>query len=515
MTKAVSQSCLTSLWNQDAFRKAKSDTLDNLTNRYSQRFTRLVIAIALGSAAYWAFADSTRAVKAFTSVLIVACPCALALAAPFALGTAVRLLGCRKIFLKNAQVVETVARVDAVVFDKTGTLTAAGVGSVTWDGTPLEEAEERWLYSMTRHSTHPLAARIGEAITCEHFPEPVRSFLETAGSGMEGSVVGNEIWMGSARWLEQRGGMRGGRLEESLRSLSGPPSPQPSPPGKGARCSSPETFESISAFNSVEDADKSVPSLSALVALPLLGGEGWGEGECSSNYPQTDHSPTGSAVHVAINGQYRGCFHLASAMRPEADRLIGQLARDYELALLSGDNAKERERLAGVFGPNAPLHFNQSPLDKLGFIRELQQRGRTVMMVGDGLNDAGALQQSDVGVAVVESVSAFSPASDVIAASSTVPRLGGVLRFARDTVRVVRAAFVVSAAYNVIGIAIAASGRLSPVVCAVLMPLSSITVVAFACGATTWAARRVADGKTFAKDVEPPLPQLDYERRPA
>jgi Cu+-exporting ATPase len=115
----------------------------------------------------------------------------------------------------------------------------------------------------------------------------------------------------------------------------------------------------------------------------------------------------------------------------------------------------------------------------------------------------------------VENVSSFSPASDVIAASSTVPRLGGVLRFAKDTVRVVRAAFLVSAAYNVIGIAIAASGRLSPVVCAVLMPLSSITVVAFACSATTWVSWRGGQGKTFAKDVEPRLPHLDYERGPA
>jgi Cu+-exporting ATPase len=134
------------------------------------------------------------------------------------------------------------------------------------------------------------------------------------------------------------------------------------------------------------------------------------------------------------------------------------------------------------------------------------------MMVGDGLNDAGALQQSDVGVAVVENVSAFSPASDVIAASSTVPSLGAVLQFSKDTVRVVRAAFLVSAAYNVIGVAIAASGRLSPIVCAVLMPLSSITVVAFACGATTWALRRGKHGKSFAKDVESKVSHLNYER---
>ena len=100
--------------------------------------------------------------------------------------------------------------------------------------------------------------------------------------------------------------------------------------------------------------------------------------------------------------------------RPE--ELLRGLGGRYELALLSGDNEQERERFRSLFGGDAELHFNQSPLDKLGFIRRLQESGQTVMMVGDGLNDAGALKQSDVGVAVVEKVGAFSPASDVILA---------------------------------------------------------------------------------------------------
>jgi Cu+-exporting ATPase len=418
MVKAVSQSYLTSLWNQDAFQKEKRHDLNRLTNTYSQRFTKIVIALAIGAAAYWAWANPAMSLKAFTSVLIVACPCALALAAPFALGTAQRVLARNGVFLKNPFILETLAEVDAVVFDKTGTLTAVGVGNVVWRGVALAEAEERWLFSMTRHSTHPLAVRIGEAIKRDHFPDNVRSFLETAGCGMEGSVAGNEIWMGAAVWLESR---------------------------------------------LVSVVENSAPA-------------------------------AGSVVHVAINGKYRGGFVLANTLRSRAEEVVEILARDSEVALLSGDNEREREKFATIFGRAAELRFNQSPQSKLAFIRERQASGRTVMMVGDGLNDAGALKQADVGVAVVENVSAFSPASDVILSAAMVSRLDEVRAFARRSVRVVQAAFLISAGYNLIGVGIAASGRLEPVVCAVLMPVSSVSVVVFACLATKWAGRKLSRG---------------------
>ncbi len=421
MVKPVSQGYLTSLWNQDAFHKPRGASLDTLTNRYSQRFTKIIIVIAIGAAVFWWFRDPRRAVKAFTSVLIVACPCALALAAPFALGTAQRVLARRQVFLKNPQVLETLTQVDTVVFDKTGTLTAAGAGAIVFHGAPLTEAEEGWLYSVTRHSTHPYAVRIGADIARQHFPEPVRSFLETAGGGMEGSVSGREIWMGSAAWLASRGGQLGTAGD---RQADG----------------------------------------------PALGG---------------------SVVHVAIDGVYRGYYELASALRPQTAQLLDALARNYELALLSGDNAKQCARFTPWFGESTHLRFNQSPLTKLGFIQELQQSGRTVLMVGDGLNDAGALRQSDVGIAVVENINAFSPASDVILAAPMVVRLADVLRFSQASVGVVQAAFLISTVYNLVGISIAASGNLSPVVCAILMPLSSVTVVAFACGMTSWWGRRL------------------------
>jgi len=170
--------------------------------------------------------------------------------------------------------------------------------------------------------------------------------------------------------------------------------------------------------------------------------------------------------------------------------MLEELAGSCELALLSGDNEREREQFQTLLGPGAPLHFNQSPLEKLEFISALQKQGRTVLMVGDGLNDAGALKQSDAGIAVVEKIGVFSPASDVILEANCVAQLHQLLALSRKSAKVVRLSFAVSAIYNLVGVSIAAWGILSPLICAVLMPLSSVTVVLFACGAAHRAVKR-------------------------
>lgn len=416
MVKDVSQSQLSSLWNQEAFRKEKGKVFDTLTNRYSEQFGRLVIAVAVCSAIFWWFREPGVSFRAFTAVLIVACPCALALAAPFALGTAQRILTRRGVFLKNAQVVETLAQVKTVVFDKTGTLTTIESASPVFEGRALVSEEERWVASLARHSTHPYAAQIFNGIADAGIHCAVHSFIENPGAGIEGMIEGRVVWMGSAAWLTSRG--------------------------------------------------ITVPRVKA----PAQGGE----------------------VHLAVDHEYRGRYLLAGSLRPEIECLARKLSGEYELALISGDNDREQPQMRELFGKSAPLLFNQSPLDKLNFIEQCQLHGKVVMMVGDGLNDAGALQQSDAGVAVVENINAFSPASDVIMTATAVPQLNDVLRFAKDATRVVRVSFLISALYNIVGLGIAARGLLSPVVCAILMPLSSVTVMTFACGMTACAGRRMA-----------------------
>jgi Cu+-exporting ATPase len=217
-----------------------------------------------------------------------------------------------------------------------------------------------------------------------------------------------------------------------------------------------------------------------------LGSREWLE-SCGIEVPNFE-LPPGSVSYLVIDERLPGAFVLTNALRPRTEQLFTELSRDYELALLSGDNSKERARFSGLLGDNNRLHFHQSPADKLGFVRRLKESGKTVMMVGDGLNDAGALKQSDVGVAVVEKIGVFSPASDVILEAGQVPQLHRLLHFARSSTRVVRLSFGISALYNLVGISIASAGILSPLICAVLMPLSSISVVLFACSATSRAA---------------------------
>ena len=170
---------------------------------------------------------------------------------------------------------------------------------------------------------------------------------------------------------------------------------------------------------------------------------------------------------------------LAGQYREGVGTLVRELRKHYKIVLLSGDSDREKEKLTRLFGDQIPLHFNQTPAGKLAFIAALQQKGEPVLMVGDGLNDAGALKQADVGVALTDDTSAFSPACDVILDGSRLQWLDRFLRFARSSRTVVLVAYAISVLYNVVGLSFAVRGALSPVIAAVLMPASSITVVAF------------------------------------
>jgi len=410
LVKDVSQSYLTSLWNNEAFRKPREQERHNLTNKAGHWFTVAVVGIAVATALYWWATDPAQMARTFCAVLIVACPCALALAAPFTFSTAQRHLGKAGLFLRSPAVVEAMGKTDEIVFDKTGTLTSGPTGTAVFEGQPLSEIEATWIAALARHSSHPasraIAVLLGGRRDQRDTELLVEQFQEISGSGIRGRIAGREIALGSASWI-----------------------------GSAA--------------------------------------------------------PDGHGTWIKIDAQIRGRFLIGQHERPGLGALIDAIRKHgWRIALLSGDRPTAAARFRELFGDRADLRFEQSPHDKLNYIRQKQGEGRRLLMIGDGLNDAGALRQSDVGIAVSDDVTLFSPACDAILAGNVFARIPAFLRYSRASLVILKAAFCLSIIYNITGIAFAASGMLSPLVSAILMPLSSFTVISFSLFAATWAAKR-------------------------
>jgi Cu+-exporting ATPase len=408
--KEVSQSYLTQLWNNDSFSKFSESAFTNFSNAVSKYFTVIVLLIASVSALIWLQFDSGTALNVFTAVLIVACPCALALSTPFTLGNAMRILGKNKLYLKNSAVIEKISKINSIVFDKTGTITQPGKSDLIYHGSVLTPLQQKSIKSLVRNSTHPLSKKIFDSLGAEEF-FPVTAYNEATGKGIEGIVYGSHIKVGSSEFV--------GELKN-------------------------------------DGAD---------------------------NFLRTE-------IYVSVNSEILGCFTLSNSYREGMGEMIKQIENIYKVSLLSGDNPAEKDNLKKYFNHESDLFFNQSPEDKLNFIKHLQSKKEKVMMIGDGLNDAGALSQSDVGISVTEDISNFTPASDAITDAGVLKKLPVFLKYARDSVNVIYINFGISFLYNVIGLSFAVQGLLSPLIAAVLMPLSSITVVTFATLATNFIAKR-------------------------
>ncbi len=406
--KSVEQSYLTQLWSNDVFKKDKSLAFNNITNTISKNFTIGILLIAVVATTFWLVVDSSKAINVFTSVLIIACPCALALAAPFTFGNVLRILGNKKFYLKNASVIEQLAKIDTLIFDKTGTITAHKETTVNYDGLQLSEDETSLLKSTLRGSNHPLSRSL-YALLDAHDIVTLDDFEEHLGKGIQANYKNNTIKVGSAAFVGHA----------------------------------------------------------------------------------TDAATLNTAVHISANNQYKGKFTFYNAYRKGLSHLFNVLKKDYDLVILSGDNEGEKENLTKLLPTKTKLLFNQKPEDKLEYIKYHQSEGAHVMMIGDGLNDAGALAQSNVGIAISENVNVFSPACDAILDASKFNHLGDFINMSKWALKIIKWSFVLSFIYNSIGLYFAVTGQLSPVVAAILMPLSSISVVAFTTVATNIVGRKI------------------------
>lgn len=408
--KEVSQSYLTQLWNNDTFNKKSASQFTNFSNTVSKYFTIVVLLVATIAAAFWYQASTSIAINVFTSVLIVACPCALALSTPFTLGNAMRIFGRNRFYLKNSSVVEKLAKINSIVFDKTGTITESGKSDIIYSGKVLNQTEQKCIKSLVRSSTHPLSKKIFDSIGETEF-FPVTKFNEPTGKGIEGVIYGYHIKIGSAEFVEYT------ITEQEMDNIK-------------------------------------------------------------------------TKVYVSFNSEVVGNFTIANSYRSGIKKVVKDLSSKYNLALLSGDNAGEKENLLNIFENESQFHFKQSPEDKLNFIKRLQSQNQKVLMIGDGLNDAGALSQSDVGISVTDDISNFTPACDAILDSSQLKNIPTYLKFAKSSLKIIHLNFLISFFYNFVGLSFAVQGMLSPLIAAVLMPLSSISVVLIATLATNLIARK-------------------------
>jgi P-type Cu+ transporter len=187
---------------------------------------------------------------------------------------------------------------------------------------------------------------------------------------------------------------------------------------------------------------------------------------------------TGTHVHVMMNNVHMGRFNVSNQYRPGVKELIPGLQKNnFGLYVLSGDNDTEKDNLKSIFGNATTMEFEQSPQQKLDFIKTLQEDKKAVLMLGDGLNDAGALMQSNVGIAVSDNTAQFSPACDAILDGGKVSLLHNFMAFARSGKTIVTVSFILSILYNIVGLSFAVQGILSPMVAAILMPASSISIV--------------------------------------
>ncbi len=396
--KTVEQSYLTQLWNQDTNKKDTSTRLNSLINKISEYFTVIILLIAFSAGIYWLFNDSSLAIYAFTSVLIIACPCALALTVPFTFGSTLRVFGRKGFYLKNSDIIEHLYKINTIVFDKTGTLTINSRIKTNFVGSELSESQKQIIKSVCAHSSHPLSVAIFNSIEIEDLIE-IEDFKELPSLGISATIDGKKVNIGSRKFVS-------GKDDTVTKSTN---------------------------------------------------------------------------VFVFIDDNILGHYTLENIYREGLQEVINGFAKDKKLYLLSGDNDSERKNLEKYFGKNTTMLFNQSPTNKQEFIKNLKQdKNIHVLMIGDGLNDAGALMESEVGLTVADDIFSFSPACEGIIESSKFGKLYNFINFSKISMRVVRASFVISFLYNLIGLFFAVQGILSPIIAAILMPVSSISVVAFA-----------------------------------
>ena len=405
--KALKQSHLTQLWEQQAFKDPlfKSENWENFANTVGKYFTIGLISLATVVGTYWFYIDPAKWQNSVVSILVIACPCALAISYPFALGHGIRWLSKFHCYVKDIQTMERMAQIDTIVFDKTGTLTLAQ------EKKPAihfhrDVSTDEWnaIYTLVNQSTHPISRQAKKYLEAEGYQE------------RKGAEYMDEI------------------------------------PGKGL-------------------AGKFGQQIFRIGSAKFVG---------TKPHANADFISSETQLFVQINEEVIGYIEFPWQNREGIELMLHQLSYKYDVYMLSGDKKEHAASLLDWFPYEEQVKFECSPMDKMDFIKRLQQEGKKVAMVGDGLNDAGALRQSNVGIAISDDHLHFTPASDVILQGNSLKHLPKFMEFSSYGLGLIKASFIVSLGYNAIGLSFAVQGNLSPLIAAILMPVNSISMLLIA-----------------------------------
>jgi Cu+-exporting ATPase len=401
--KTNKQSFLMQLWQDEKPSKSSSSYLTPLTHKISYYFTPVILLLALIGGLYAYQKHPDQIFEVVTAILIVACPCALALSSPFVYGSLLRYFSREKFYVKNASVANRMTRINHIVFDKTGTLSFAEIHKIRFIGKALSKKTKDIIASLLHSSSHPL----GQSVLAYLKIRATLQLLnqnEVVGAGVEGVFENKKYRLGSAEFV-----------------------------GSVAK----------------------------------------------------EKNPLASSIHFSMNGNYQGYFLIESQFRRGLKKLFQKLA-PMPISVLSGDSDHEKIILLNYGLKPSTLHFNKNPFDKIKFIEQLQDKGKCVAMLGDGLNDSGALKKSDLGIAVAPNRGLFTPACDAILLQDQLNKLPVFLKIAKRSQRLILICFLCSLVYNCIGLSFAFQALLTPLVAAILMPLSSISVLLIATLGVQW-----------------------------
>lgn len=387
--KTVDESSLAGMWEKS--KKHKSYTLyDTLNAAFGKYFSLTVLAVAIAVFLYW-LPNVSTAVTAFTSVVIIACPCAFTLAAPIAYGAAMSTLSRKGIYVQNVGVFPELEKISKIFFDKTGTLTTTE--NVRYEGRELSPEEIQLVAITAMSSTHPMSAEVFRWCTTK-WPqsinaERVQEYSEQIGIGGRAIIANTEIVLG-------------------------------------------KTLE--------------------------------------------------------INGEYCGRFIYQGTLRKGIEKMLVRLRKHAMVGVISGDSEQGAEALRHVFSTNE-LQMSSSPTDKVYTIAKAQKSER-VMMVGDGLNDAQSLAVANLGVAVCNSALLVFPAADIVLSGEQVQYTDTLLRVAKELRLLINITLIITILYNAFAFWLAATGKLSPVIVAIMMPVNSLVIVLGSLLGSRWLCRR-------------------------